>query len=549
MHIKEKVSSLLIILSLFLFFFPSNSSAHAYIKKSTPFENETVEKAPTKVTINFDESIQSSFNSIKVFDSVGNRVDKKNGRIDPKQPFILKSDLKKNLPNGSYRIKWKVVSSDGHPVEGVIPFEIGEKGQDSTAIENETKGYTPKADLIIIRWLQYLSNACYVGLIFFYMVILPKELRETGSVDKRFRKLISTGLIILFIIILLGLPLQATIESGYPWSEVFTFSIFENILMNTNFGQSWLIQIAILLTLTLLTSFIGMAESTKRIILWACFCLGAAIVLTKALTSHAAGHTNQLLSITMDFLHLLAASIWIGSLIGFVGLLSFRKKPELKQEYLKMVKSFSKWGILLVLLLTVTGLYGSFLYIPNFSALFQTSYGQVLMCKVILFLLMMMLAVVNLIKGKRGITKGLSPSLKGELSIGLAILILSVVLTNLPTAMQSPGPFKKTNQVNQGAQVSLNATPNIIGVNLFEVTLKDQEGKPLKNIEQIHLTFTMLEMDMGKETVSLTKTAEGKYEVKGLHFSMAGHWNVHVHVLTKSLESIDTDFKVLVGSQ
>jgi copper transport protein len=109
LHIKEKASSLLVILSLFLFLFPSISSAHAYIKKSTPLENETVEKVPTKVTIKFDESIQPSFNSIKVFDSEGNRVDKKNGRIDPKQPFILKSDLKKNLPNGSYRIKWKVV--------------------------------------------------------------------------------------------------------------------------------------------------------------------------------------------------------------------------------------------------------------------------------------------------------------------------------------------------------------------------------------------------------------------------------------------------------
>jgi copper transport protein len=549
LQIKEKVSSFLVILSLFLLLFPSFSSAHAYIKKSTPLENETVEKAPTEVTIKFDETIQPAFNSIKVFDSEGNRVDQKNGRIDPKQPFILKSGLKKNLPNGSYRIKWKVVSSDGHPVEGVIPFQIGEKGQDSTSLDNETKGYTPKADLIIIRWLQYLSNAFYVGLIFFYMVIVPMELRETGSVNKKFRKLISTGLILLFLSILLSLPLQATIESGYPWSEVFNFSIIENILMNTNYGQFWVIQIALLITLALLTSFIGMAESTKRGILWTCFCLGAALLLTKALTSHAAAQPNQLLTIAMDFLHLLAASIWIGSLTGFVSLLSLRKNTEIKQNYLKMIKSFSKWGLILVLFLTLTGLFASFLYIPNLSALVQTNYGKALMWKLILFLVMLLLAAVNFIKGKRGTTKGLKASLKGELTLGLLILVLSVVLTNLPTAMQSPGPFKETNIVNQGRQVTLEATPNIIGVNLFEITLKDREGKPIKDIEQIHLTFTMLEMDMGKETVSLTKTAEGKYEVKGLHFSMAGHWNVHVHVLTKSLESIDTDFKVLVGSQ
>ncbi|PFP29733.1 copper resistance protein CopC [Bacillus sp. AFS073361] len=549
MQTKQKVSTLLLVFALFLFLFPSISSAHAYIKKSTPLENETVEKAPSEVMIKFDESIQPAFNSIKVFDSEGNRVDKKNGRIDPKQPSILTSGLKNGLPDGSYRIKWKVVSSDGHPVEGVIPFQVGDEGQNSATSNKVTKGYKPKADLIVIRWLQYFSNAGYVGLIFFYMMVMPYKLREIESVDNKFRRLINASLTLLFFSLLLSLPLQASIESGFPWSEVFSFPLIENVLMNTSYGHSWIIQIALLITLVLLTSFMGMAESTKRIILWACFILGSALLWTKSMTSHAASQSNQFLPIAMDFLHLFGASIWIGSLIGFVGFLSLRKNTDFKQDYLRMIKNFSKWGLIIVLLLTCTGIYSSLLYIPNLSALVQTTYGQVLIGKVSLFVLMVVLAGVNFLKGKRGTAKGLGTPIKGELLTGLIILILSVVLTNLPTAMQSPGPFKETNIVNEGKQITLAATPNIIGTNLFEVTLKDKAGQPIKDIEQLHLTFTMLEMDMGKETVNLAKTAEGKYEVKGLHFTMAGKWNVHVHVLTKSLESIDTDFIVLVGSQ
>jgi copper transport protein len=34
-----------------------------------------------------------------------------------------------------------------------------------------------------------------------------------------------------------------------------------------------------------------------------------------------------------------------------------------------------------------------------------------------------------------------------------------------------------------------------------------------------------------------------------MDFNMAGHWNVHVHVLKKDLNTIDTDFSVHVGSQ
>lgn len=381
------------------------------------------------------------------------------------------------------------------------------------------------------------------------MMVMPKKLREIETVDKKFRRLISASLTLLFFSILLSLPLQATIESGFPWSEVFSITLIESILTNTNYGHSWLLQIALLITLTLLTSFIGMAKSTKRIILWACFILGNALLWTKSMTSHAASQSNQFLPLAMDFLHLFGASIWIGSLIGFVGFLSFRKNTDLKQDYLRMIKNFSKWGLIIVLLLTFTGIYSDLLYIPNLSALVQTNYGQVLIGKVSLFVLMVLLAAVNLFKGRKETTKGLGASLKGELLIGLMILILSVVLTNLPTAMQSPGPYNNTNIVNHGKRITLKTTPNIVGTNLFEVTLKDRTGQPIKDIEQLHLTFTMLEMDMGKETVSLAKTAEGKYEVKGLHFSMAGKWNVHVHVLTKSLESIDTDFHVLVGSQ
>ncbi|ETI66020.1 copper resistance CopC/CopD family protein [Neobacillus vireti] len=549
MNIKIKISTFIVIISLFLFLFPTIFSAHAYIKKSTPFEDEILEKAPTEVMIQFNESIQPTFNSIKVFDSQGNRVDKENGGVDPSQPAILKSGLKPNLPDGTYRIKWKAVSSDGHPVQGVIGFQVGAEVIDSTAGINETQGYTPKGDLIIIRWLQYISNACYLGLLFFYMLIVPKAIQDNRLVNNKFLRGIITSFVALFLSIMLSLPLEATIEAGLPWNEVLSFQFLGNIIGNTTFGQTWIFQVIILLTLGYMTSFIWMAEAIKRSVLWVCFCLGAGLLLTKAFTSHAATQINPLLTISMDFIHLLAASIWIGSLIGFVVLLPLRKNTETKEYFFLMIKRFSNWGITLVLLLTLTGVFSSLLHVPNASTLIQTDYGKVLSSKVILFLLMLLLAAVNFIKGKRDKNKGLKVSLWGELSIGLVILVISVVLTNLPTAMQSPGPFKETKTLIHGNQVTLSATPNIVGENLFEVSLKDRQGRAIKDVEQIHLTFTMLDMDMGEETVDLKKVAEGKYEAQGLHFTMAGHWDIHVHVLTKSLESIDTDFRCLVGSQ
>ena len=47
-------------------------SAHAYVVKSNPTENETLKKAPSVVKIEFDEDIQvSRFNTLFVRDSSG----------------------------------------------------------------------------------------------------------------------------------------------------------------------------------------------------------------------------------------------------------------------------------------------------------------------------------------------------------------------------------------------------------------------------------------------------------------------------------------------
>jgi copper transport protein len=550
LKIKKKSYLFVFVLYLFLTLFPSISSAHAYIIVSSPSENETLKMSPNEVTIQFDEPIQPKFYSIKVTNSNGKRVDKKNGRIDPNQPTILKTGLKKNLPNGTYRIQWKVISNDGHPVEGVIPFQIGTGVvQDSLSYNNETKTYIPHTDLIIIRWLQYISNACYVGLFFFYLMVVPKELLQASPTEKTLLKFLWTGFLLLALSIILSLPLQATIVLGSRWSEVFSFDALGQVLSYTVFGKIWLIQMALLFTLALTTHFLSMADATKRLISWVCFCLGIGILATKAFTSHAASQANNLLSISMDFLHLLAASIWIGSLIGLVVLLPLSKNVETKPYYLKMVHRFSKWAIILVLLLAATGVFNGFQYIPTISSLFHTDYGRVLVSKVILFFIMLIFAAINFIKGKMANAKGLGPSLWGEVTIGIIILILTVILTNLPPAMSSPGPYEQTNVGGLGYKVSLEVTPNVIGENAYIVSLKNAKDKPIKSIEQITLTLSHAEMDMGKDTITLSKVGEGKYEAKGLNFNMSGKWNVHVHVLTKTLDSIDTDFRLSVGSR
>ncbi|WML56146.1 copper resistance CopC/CopD family protein [Neobacillus sp. PS2-9] len=551
MSFKKSGIVFALIFYLFLFLYPSFPSAHAYIKKSTPSENETLSKLPENVTIEFDEPIQPSFHSIEVFDSKGNRVDQKNGHIDTKNSSVIECDLNDHLPNGTYRIQWRVVSSDGHPVQGVIPFQIGglESNPKSSNNNQESKGYTPEWDLLSIRWLQYVSNACLVGALFFYLFVLHKDLVTNLWVMDAVKKIVTFSFLTLSLSMLLSLPLQATIESGLPWSEVLSIRVLREMLENTLFGKTWIIQIDGLFLLCISTYLVIKKRLDKPILLWMTLILGVGLLLSKSFTSHAAASTNRFYSISLDFLHLLSASIWIGSLLSLATLIPLSKKKESKTVFIETIKRFSKWGIVLVIILAATGFMSSLSYIPNFRTLVSTDYGRVLTGKILLFLLMIIFAMANFVKGRRRRETGWRSTLWGELILGLIVLGLSVLLTNLPTAMASPGPFKETKTIQHGTRITFEATPNVIGENTFELWLKDEKGRPITNIEQITLTFTSLEMDMGKDSTILEKIKDGKYGTRGLDFNMSGQWNVQVHVLTKDLETLDTHFNVLVGSK
>lgn len=527
--------------------FPSVSFAHAYIKVSSPLENEQLEKPPDKITIQFNETILKTHHSLKVYDSSGKRVDKNDWHVDSEDATIFECSVKDHLPNGVYRIRWKVISADGHPVEGVIPFQIG-TGKSTLSLTAESKGYTPKADLIMIRWLQYISNAAFVGLFFILLLVLPKQLADSALFKKKFLKLAGISLAVLSLSLILSLPLQATIGFGISWSDAFSMETLWDVWTNTLYGRIWIIQMAILLTMALTTHLSSIAETTKGIMTWTSYLLGIGLLLTKAFTSHATAQPNTFVPVMLDFLHLFAASVWIGSLISLIAFMPGGKEKETRHYYMQMIKSFSKWGLALVLLLAGTGIFAGFQYIPDISSLFRTSYGKVLVWKVALFIIMLVFAAINFYKGKKAEEKGLVRTLWGEVSTGLVILVLTIILTNLPTAMAEPGPFSLTKSI-AGNRITLHVTPNRIGRNVFEVRLIDSSGKPLQDVEQVTLTFSIPNQDTGKNTVNLTNEGEGEYRTEGLYFNMSGKWNVHVHVLTKSLESIDTNFRFVVGSE
>lgn len=543
----RRLGAWLVIACVLIILIPKSASAHAYVVKSNPVENETLKKAPTVVKIEFDEDIQvSHFNTLFVRDTSGKRVDLKDAHIDKRNKKLLEAGVKENLKDGLYSIQWKAISADGHPIQGVIPFQIGlaEAGADDVQVEE--MGYVPQIDMIMERGVLYTSFSLFLGVLFFNLIIYKGDAIEVHSRSKR---IIWISLIGIFISLLCNLPLQAKINADVSWLEAFNPLLLKETLQLSVFGYVWITQMALISVLIIVTYFAVKREKLSLFKVWSMpILLFIGLLVMKAFNSHAFGLKFKDIAVVMDFLHLFAASLWVGGLSSIILLL--RKEDDKWTKYWDAIKRFSPWATGAVIVIVLTGLFNSTFFIPTIHSLFDTKYGLALLAKILLFVCMGILGIIHYVKGRIRAQQGLGATVKVEFIIGIIVFVIVAFMTNVQTPPMPPtGPFTESKQLDNGYELTLHVSPNKVGQNTFHITLKDENGQPVTNMEQIVLTTQSLDMNMGKGSFKVSAISPGEYEAEGMYINMTGNWNIQVHGLTKSLDSFDTDYKFIVGGR
>ncbi|HDX9610829.1 TPA: copper resistance protein CopC [Bacillus toyonensis] len=545
--VMRRLGAWLFIACVLIILIPKSASAHAYVVKSNPAENETLKKAPTVVKIEFDEDIQvSHFNTLFVRDTSGKRVDLKDAHIDKRNKKLLEAGLKENLKDGLYSIQWKAISADGHPIQGVIPFRVGlaEAGADDVQVEE--MGYVPQIDMIMERVVLYTSFSLFLGVLFFNLIIYKGNAIEVHSRSKR---IIWISLIGIFISLLCNLPLQAKINADVSWLEAFDPLLLKETLQLSVFGYVWITQMALISLLIIVTYFAVKREKLSSFKVWSIpILLFIGLLVMKAFNSHAFGLKFKDIAVVMDFLHLFAASLWVGGLSSIILLL--RKEDDKWTKYWDAIKRFSPWATGAVIVIVLTGLFNSTFFIPTIHSLFDTKYGLALLAKILLFVFMGILGIIHYVKGKVRAQQGLGATVKVECIIGIIVFVIVAFMTNVQTPPMPPtGPFTESKQLNNGYELTLHVSPNKVGQNTFHITLKDENGQPVTNMEQVVLTTQSLDMNMGKGSFKVSAISPGEYEAEGMYINMTGNWNIQVHGLTKSLDSFDIDYKFIVGGR
>ncbi len=140
-------------------------------------------------------------------------------------------------------------------------------------------------------------------------------------------------------------------------------------------------------------------------------------------------------------------------------------------------------------------------------------------------------------------TRRLTSVLRWEPLLGVAIIVCVGLLnafggTLIPSAAAQQHPsgkpqiFSETVPTQDGKyKVTLEVNPNRFGTNVFTVSVVDHAtGKPVTNVGVVLFT-TMLDMDMGTQSVNLVPDGKGHFSASG-ELSMSGDWQIRIAIRT-----------------
>ncbi|MFK0402094.1 copper resistance protein CopC [Microbacterium sp. NPDC090225] len=125
------------------------ASAHDSLVHSTPEADESLTTAPESITLTYSgellvlgDSTQGAV--VLVIDESGR--DWATGDVEVSGNTVTAA-VEPGMPDAGYQVRWQVVSEDGHPISGIVPFTIGDAEPMTTQAptDADAPAYVPDA--------------------------------------------------------------------------------------------------------------------------------------------------------------------------------------------------------------------------------------------------------------------------------------------------------------------------------------------------------------------------------------------------------------------
>jgi copper transport protein len=389
--------------TLFLLGGAGSVSAHSAVRETTPGEGTVLKSAPKQVTMTFTEAVGITDDSVRVLSPENRRVNAGDTEHESGRSNTVRVPLGDGLADGTYTVAWRVVSADSHPISGAFTFSIG-KPSETTASVSAEPAVNPASGALydIARYAAYAAVALLIGAATFVLVCRPPSAEPL-------RGLVRAGWWVLVATTAALLLFRGPYERGTGPATLLDPELIENTLTSRP-GWALLARLALLAGAAVFLVRLGVrlgrdaaaAETDgpetdgaekkspetespeteqvrpKPAVLAVGGVLAVGLAGTWAAAEHASAGIQVPLAMTSSVLHLLAMAVWLGGLAALLTTLHRSEAPLPAAS----VARFSRLAFASVSVLVLTGVYQSWRGLGSWDAVFDTSYGRILVAKV-----------------------------------------------------------------------------------------------------------------------------------------------------------------------
>jgi copper transport protein len=528
------------------------AAAHSSVVATQPANDTVVQEAPDRVSVIYNEPVETAFGALRVYDSSAKRVD--TGDLIRPSSDTVAVELEDDLPDGTYTVTWRVVSSDSHPIHGAFVFHIGAPGANAAGIAEQVEGQgIPRSVSLsagIVRFAGFgallLAAGGVVALLFFFDA-------ATARVRRLLWTIVAGAAALLALCGPPALVLQGAEAGGFSVGEAAKWDVVSAVL-DTRYGQVIAVRTVVALLLLLTAIALRSLGSRTRDLEVVAALAAAALVVTPALSGHA--RVSGGVSLVMDIAHVAAAAIWTGGLaFVVVGLLVAREDRWPLAS--SCVPRFSTFAVGSVAVLLVAGSVNGYLQVKSWDALFTTTYGQLLLVKIALILPLLALGAFNNRFAVPNIRAGASsePERRRFLRMAGAEIGIMLVIVGVTAALVAEPPAKAQAAVQQLSgqprgellagpfHLAIEAKPGTAGTN--DIVMQVIHGE---DIAEITAEATLPSQDIGPLELEATQAGPRRWIVEDADLAIPGTWDLRVQIRQGEFDAFAESIPLTIGA-
>ena len=401
---------------------PGTALAHVTLISSDPITQSRVDTPPQEVRLRFSQPVTITSNAVQVLAPNG-RVLSGTARTED-DGYVVVAPVSGLADDTGYTVRWRVIGEDGHSPAGVFTFGVGVAAPPPTDAVGAS-GTTWRDD--VARWALFGALALLIGPLVVRLLILRGPIPEL--LEKRFHLV---SVVAAFLVIDAGIVafvLRASNALQLPIADL-PYGDLQPFAEKTRFGVAFLVMT---LGFGVIAALLLVGWVFDRLELrWPALALAVALSSGLSLSGHQATEPNaSALAELADWLHLVAASVWVGG-VAALAFLIWPLAPSLRRT---AFIGFARLAVLLVAVMVLAGAYLALVRLPEFSDLWETVYGRLLLMKAAIVAIALVWGAVHHFVVRPRLEAGeepdVHPSLVGEAIVAFSVLLAAAILTNV----------------------------------------------------------------------------------------------------------------------